>query len=159
MCKQCCLARHQLDPLHRLQVMCYTNMVLKADEAKHWNDTFFEQTTFHLLGLRVQLGHHPEEICHSTQSAFKEFTVIHVNGIQVLAVDFCGCDGSPPHYQQLLDIGWWPATPLQPQSAATFQVLAHFQAVNLHGTCPATDYYRALQTITDGSGLHALPVE
>ena len=84
--------------------------------------------------------------------------VIHTNGIHVLSLNFCGCEGSPPRFQQLLEIGWWPATPLESQTAATFQGLEHFQAVNLNGSCLATDYYRALETITDGSGLEPLPV-
>ena len=88
----------------------------------------------------------------------KDFIVIAENGIHVLKIQFCGCTEALERYEQLLEIGWWPATPLQPSTAATFGVLRHFQTVNLVAATPATDYYRSLEKITDGSGLLELPV-
>ena len=80
------------------------------------------------------------------------------NGIHVMNVQFCGCMGAPDRYKQLLEIGWWPATVLQPCTAATFSVLRHFQTLNLQAATPATDYYWALECLTDSAGLLELPV-
>ncbi|KAF8223643.1 hypothetical protein L208DRAFT_1315811, partial [Tricholoma matsutake] len=53
----------------------------------------------------------------------KDFVVLHINGIHVLNVNFCGCDGALTAYGQLLEVGWWPSMPLEPQSAASMAVL------------------------------------
>lgn len=62
------------------------------------------------------------------------------------------------HREQLLRIGWWPATPLDPQTVATFEVLRQFQIQNLQGNLTAYDFYRALELQTDGNLRAALPV-
>lgn len=110
------------------------------------------------LGLRIPLGHLSGSACESPHPGHKRFTVIHTNGIHQLDVDFCGCRGAPAHYQQLLEVGWWPSTPREPQSAATFSVLKHFHVLNLQGQIPPTDFYRALEQITCGDGLTKPPV-
>ena len=105
----------------------------------------------------VQVGHVQGASCLNP-IVVKDFVVIAENGIHVLNIQFCGCTEALDRYEQLLEIGWWPATPLQPSTAATFGVLRHFQTVNLVAATPATDYYRSLEKITDGSGLLELPV-
>jgi len=53
----------------------------------------------------------------------KDFVVLHVNGIHVLDLDFCGCDGALSACGQLLEVGWWLSTSLEPQSAASMALL------------------------------------
>ena len=122
-----------------------------------WNGSFFQRTTLHDLGLRVQLGHAFEQPCSSRTAANATFRVIHSNGIHCVAVDYCRCDGIP-FYKQLLRIGWWPATPLDPRSAATFEVLRHFQLLNLQGKVTGYSFYQALEYQTDNTGLKVPPV-
>ena len=84
--------------------------------------------------------------------------VLASNGIHCPAIDFCGCVGAPPHYVQLLEVGWWPSTPLDPQTAATMSLLRHFHVTNLQGQVTPTDFYRSLEQMSSGDGLNKLPV-
>ena len=88
----------------------------------------------------------------------KNFVVVALNGIHHLNVDFCKCPGAPERYDQLLEVGWWLATPLNPCTAATFAVLRHFHVVNLRSCTAATDYYCSLEILTNGHGLDDIPV-
>jgi hypothetical protein len=63
-----------------------------------------------------------------------------------------------PLYKQLLHIGWWPATPLDPNSAATFEDLRHFHLLNLQGKVTGFSFYQALEYHTDNTGLQPPPV-
>jgi CxC2 like cysteine cluster associated with KDZ transposases len=106
----------------------------------------------------VQLGHIQGVKCPFRQRGHKEFIVLEINGLHDIALDFCGCVGAPTHYMQLIEVGWWPATPLEPQTAATMCVLRHFHITNLQGQITPTDFYRSLEQISSGDGLLNLPV-
>ena len=84
--------------------------------------------------------------------------VLAPNGIHIVAIDFCGCVGAPSHHVQLLEVGWWPSTPLDPQTAATMSVLRLFHVTNLQGQVTPTDFYRTLEQLSTGDGLTKLPV-
>ena len=79
--------------------------------------------------------------------------MIDTNGIHSVAVDFCRCV-QVEHRSQLLRIGWWPATPLEPQTCATMAVLRHFHLLNLQGNVTGYSFYRALEYQTDNTGLN-----
>jgi hypothetical protein len=64
----------------------------------------------------------------------------------------------PARYLQLLKVGWWPSTPLDPQTAATMSVLRLFHVTNLQGQVTPTDFYRTLEQMTSDDGLTILPV-
>jgi hypothetical protein len=122
-----------------------------------WNGLFFQRTSLHDLGLRVQLGHAYGQSCPTRLAANATFRVIHSNGIHRVAVDQCRCHGVPFN-KQLLRIGWWPATPLDPRTAATFEVLKHFHLLNLQGKVTGYSFYQALEYQTDNTGLQPPPV-
>ena len=122
-----------------------------------WNGLFFQRSTLKELGLRVQLGHPPGQYCPTREMACKDFVVIDTNGIHLVNVDYCRCY-SVTHRVQLLHIGWWPATPLDPQTCATMEVLRHFQSLNLQGKLTGFSFYRALEYQTDNTGLNKPPV-
>lgn len=122
-----------------------------------WTGLFFARTTLRELGLRVQLGHAFGRSCPTKLAANVAFRVIHSNGIHHVAVDQCRCQGVP-FYQQLLVIAWWPATPLDPKTAATFEVLRHFHLLNLQGKVTGYSFYRALEFQTDNTELTSPPV-
>jgi hypothetical protein len=73
--------------------------------------------------------------------------------IHIVHVDFCSCQGHPPHFEQLLEIGWWPATPDNPATAISIRSLKLFHAMNLFGRLPATDFYHAIEGMSNGEGL------
>src|SRR5208283_6240199 len=73
-------------------------------------------------------------------------------------VDFCGCPGQPDPYVQLLEMRWWPSTPIAPQTVATMDVLRAFHVLNLEARTPPTDFYHSLERMSDGQGLMNIPV-
>ena len=106
----------------------------------------------------MQLGHKQGETCSFRKRGHKEFIVLESNGIHHVALDFCGCVGAPTNYMQLLEVGWWPSTPLEPQTAATMSLLRLFHVTNLQGQVTPTDFYRTLEQLSSGGGLSNLPV-
>ncbi|KAJ8489239.1 hypothetical protein ONZ45_g13657 [Pleurotus djamor] len=138
MCQKCCCEAHISQPLHLVE---------------RWNGQCYEKTTLKDLGLRVQLGH-PIGVTCSSPTSVSNFVVIHVNGLHVIHLDFCGCEkvkdyGLPR--QQLLQRRWFPATISQPQSCATFYLLDHFSMNTLQGKVTMYDYYAALEKLTDNT--------
>ncbi|KAF7375071.1 CxC2 domain-containing protein [Mycena sanguinolenta] len=81
------------------------------------------------------------------------FVVLHNNGIHVINLDFCSCPNSPTHVDQLLNIGWYPATHDSPATAATLSLLRRFHLLNLQARVAAYDFYNTLVVLGNGSGL------
>lgn len=119
---------------------------------------FFRRVSLRDLGLRVQFGHSGGEVCMHKQAGHQNFVVIHVNGIHRVAVDFCGCKVGFDRFRQVLRMSWWPATPLEPQSCATMELLRLFHIMNLQGRINAFDFYKGLEAMSDPSKLYPLPV-
>ncbi|PBK66641.1 hypothetical protein ARMSODRAFT_1021089 [Armillaria solidipes] len=134
-CIRCSVIRHQHMPLHRI---------------KCWTGTFFEDSTLKEHGLRVQLGHATMK-CRNPQPVTLDFTVLHINGIHKVAVDFCGCLDHVPLRVQCLRFNWYPAMSTQPRSCATMEVLKHFHTLTLAGKVSAYEYYRGLNHMTDNT--------
>jgi hypothetical protein len=157
-CRPCILNLHKINPLHRIEVR--DNGILRSNlltHLKEWKQGYFHRQTLKSLGLRVQLGH-SSGLCPFKWPGHKHFTVIDSNGLHTVNVDFCGCPQAPPHFEQLLDVGWWPSTPLEPQTAATMSVLKGFHVLSLQGQIASTDFYRSLEQLTSGTGLDQMNV-
>lgn len=88
----------------------------------------------------------------------KGFVVLHDNGIHILDIDFCSCPGSPTEVEQLLNIGWYPATQEEPATAASLSLLRRFHVLNLQAKVAAYDFYNTLVLLRNGSGLNKPPV-
>ncbi|KIK59211.1 hypothetical protein GYMLUDRAFT_117917, partial [Collybiopsis luxurians FD-317 M1] len=136
-CQKCILCSHRSLPLHSIE---------------KWDGSHFIQVSLHSLGLKYQLGHLPGEYCNHVTPAHTNFHVIHSNGIHEVSIAYCRCIGVPQHYKQLLEVGWWPATGQEPQTAATVNVLQCFHVLNLCGHISPTDFYQSLEEITNGTG-------
>lgn len=96
-----------------------------------WNGNFFERILLKTLGLRIQLGHIPGKVCSQPQAAAGDnFVIIDSDGIHEVGLDFCGCETTSPLVSQLLRARLFPATTLQPRTAATFRVLETFQMLS-----------------------------
>ncbi|EIM90992.1 uncharacterized protein STEHIDRAFT_44851, partial [Stereum hirsutum FP-91666 SS1] len=142
LCGGCIVNAHLLLPLHIVE---------------EWTGQFFRRVRLAKLGLRIQLGHKPGEPCACPHPGNKDFIVLHINGIHQVAVDFCGCYQKVDHWRQLARYRWYPATPLNPQTCATFELLRLFQTMNLQGKITAYDFYHGLVRLTDGYGIEPLP--
>ncbi|KAF7336029.1 CxC2 domain-containing protein [Mycena sanguinolenta] len=144
LCASCILERHRDEPLHLLQ---------------EWEDGFFQPRTTRDLGLRYQIGHPPGEDCPWTRLTYsgEKFVVLHNNGIHIIDIDFCGCSGAPSEVNQLLNVGWYPATSKEPSTAATLSLLRRFHKLNLQARVPGYDFYNSLVLLTNANGLKKLP--
>lgn len=121
--------------------------------SKSWNGSFFAATTLKALGLRVQLNHPPGESCTNPAPAFdNDFTVIHTSGIHSISLDFCGCQRARDRTRQLLRSRLFPATTIDPQTAATFSVLQLFQLLSFMSKISALEFYQALSRTTNNFG-------
>ncbi|CDO74326.1 hypothetical protein BN946_scf184348.g1 [Trametes cinnabarina] len=139
-CKACIVQRHAQLPLHRIQ---------------EWSGTYFKPRSLRELGMVVRPAHLDGKSCISLSTSV-DVVVLHVNGVHTVRLEFCECSASKRR-TQLLRLGWWPATPFEPKTAATMVLLRQFHLLNLQGKLPAYDFYRALELATDNIGLEHLP--
>lgn len=105
------------------------------------------------LGLCYQLGHGVCETCPHPAPRQMDFVVVAENGHHAISLNWCACPGAKDRFEQLLDVGWWPATQSDPDTAFTISGLRRFHLLNLQAKVPPTDYYRALEQLTTGDGL------
>ncbi|KAJ3716228.1 hypothetical protein C8R42DRAFT_589224, partial [Lentinula raphanica] len=138
-CAECCLLDHLQRPL---------------DIIEKWNGSYFERIPLQQMGLSVQLGHSCDSICPAPRIV-KNFTVIHTNGIHQVTALFCNCVNryaAGEWRQQLHRRRWFAATHLQPETAATYEVLNHFHVLTLQGKVTTYDYYTGLEKLYDNLG-------
>ncbi|KAJ7800235.1 hypothetical protein B0H14DRAFT_2387450 [Mycena olivaceomarginata] len=140
LCKECCVDKHADAPLHVIY---------------RWNNIFFVKTSLREMGLRIQFGHPPRELCGNPQPGHTGFVALHTNGIHAVNIDFCGCDATDraEHYIQLLRVGWYPATDERLQTAVTFLVLDNFHLHTLQAKTTAYDFYCVLEKQTGSTGI------
>lgn len=133
-CSKCIVKRHQLQPLHKIQV---------------WTGLYFDEHTLHALGLVMYLGHDgapcpvPFEV--------KEMVILHTNGIHRCSVQFCNCSNSTPNFQQLVISRLFPATLKCPATAFTFDLLETFHQLALSSKITSYDYFDALKKLTNAA--------
>ncbi|ESK82536.1 hypothetical protein Moror_14372 [Moniliophthora roreri MCA 2997] len=105
----------------------------------------------------VDQWHRPGHYCDGSVKGHKDFIVLHWNGIHTIDVSFCGCAGAPDHIEQLMEVGWWPTSYKEPQSAATYELLQNLHITNLQGHVLTTDFYESLKQMVNGTGLVNIP--
>ncbi|KAJ7699121.1 hypothetical protein B0H16DRAFT_1349289 [Mycena metata] len=139
-CEPCVVLQHEQLPTHMIE---------------KWNGVFFEPLPLNELEVeaRVQLGHLPGSYCPKATSAHKDFVVIDTLGIRTVKLNFCGCDSTVTHRQQLMRACLWPATSLDPQTCATFNAIRLFEVQNCLGKISAYDFVRSLELLSNNDGL------
>lgn len=80
-------------------------------------------------------------------------TVMHTNGFHEVMFDFCGCTRIQPDHIQLLRRQLYPASQIQVRTCATFELLKQLHTISLTAKSSTYDLYRALDFLTDGTGL------
>ncbi|KAJ7917979.1 hypothetical protein B0H13DRAFT_2231340 [Mycena leptocephala] len=143
LCGRCVVERHREEPLHIVH---------------KWEGGYFQRCSISSLdpGLRFQLGHPLGEECDFRDGPHP-LVVLENNGIHQVAVDFCGCIGHASVVDQLINIGWFPATVKEPETCATLNLLRRFHTLNLQGRVPAYDFYNALEVLSDQAGMRKVP--
>ncbi|KAJ8469906.1 hypothetical protein ONZ45_g16729 [Pleurotus djamor] len=137
-CSTCCLKRHQLFPLHRVQV---------------WRGSFWTDVSLDSMDYVFQLGHAGSP-CPSP-SPPHTMVVLHTNGIHNVSIRYCSCSrhANLSHVEQLLLNQWYPATIITPSTCATFESLETFRLLNVAGNVTSSDFVRVLELKTDSTGL------
>ncbi|KAF7971367.1 hypothetical protein HWV62_21322 [Athelia sp. TMB] len=141
-CSTCLVLIHARSPLHRVLF---------------WNGVYFESVSLKSLGLRVQLGHDMYHCCGNPMPASNDdFTVIDSFGIHPVGLDYCGCETAQERTTQILRASWFPATNLNPKTAATFRVLETFHLLSFESKCSGFEFYYTLARLMDNTSAHAI---
>ncbi|KAJ7602815.1 hypothetical protein DFH06DRAFT_1023451 [Mycena polygramma] len=141
-CEECVVEVHRQLPTHL-----------------EWNGDFFDTRSLAELTVeaRVQLGHEAGTFCPKATKAHKDFVVIDTLGVRVVKLNFCGCDSTVTHRQQLMRACLWPATSVDPQTCATFNAVRLFEVQNCLGKISAYDFVRSLELLSNNDGLKPTP--
>ncbi|KAL0062951.1 hypothetical protein AAF712_010172 [Marasmius tenuissimus] len=133
-CQKCLVAQHAMQPFHNVE---------------RWNGKFFEACHLGDLGAHIYLGHHGEHCPESNPDKYSWLTLVHITGIHEIFVDYCFCEGSVSHFQQLLDCRFFPGTVELPRTVFSFKLLQDFHIHTLTSKKSAHHYYNAIQRKTD----------
>ncbi|KAJ7602950.1 hypothetical protein DFH06DRAFT_1350766 [Mycena polygramma] len=138
-CEECVRDIHQRMPLHAIE---------------EWTGLSFVKRPLKSLGVRIQLGHPPGEICVKPVPAHGDaFVIVTSHTINEVGLDFCNCETAKLKPIQLLRMRLYPATGTNPRSAGTFAGLRRFDHMTLESKCSAYEYYNSLAQETDNTGL------
>ena len=74
----------------------------------------------------------------------KNFVVLDTTAIHSVSLVFCDCEHAQDRYVQLLRAGLFPATVLEPKTAATCHVLKHFQMLSFMSKVSAFEFYHSI---------------
>ncbi|KAK0491901.1 hypothetical protein EDD18DRAFT_1109315 [Armillaria luteobubalina] len=119
---------------------------------QHWNGSFFDKVPLRNLGMCYQVGHLIGEACPHPHPAFgNHFTIIDMNGIHNVALNFCSCMREHPLAAQLQHAWLFPATGIEPCTAVTMAALEQFQMLTFMGKISAYEYYYSLARLTDNT--------
>lgn len=161
-CETCVVRQHEQLPMHMVEVSNVKKwrVELLLTKYQKWNGRHFEPMTLNELDVeaRVQLGHVPGSYCPKATKAHKDFVIIDTLGVRTVKVNFCGCDSTLTHRQQLMRACLWPATSLDPQTCATFNAIRLFELQNCLGKISAYDFMRSLELLSNNDGLRPTAV-
>ncbi|KAM6504124.1 hypothetical protein JOM56_001067 [Amanita muscaria] len=134
---------HRLNPLHRIKL---------------WNGQFFESTSLKALGLVIQLNHTIDDPCSNPALAFNnEFVIIDSHGIHSVCLQYCNCHRAVSRLVQLLRLRLFPATVVDPKTAATFCLLEAFQLLSFTSKVSAFEFYQSISRQSDNTGTCSPP--
>ena len=144
LCSFCVVTSHTNNPFHRLQ---------------KWVGSYFDQTALSDLGYIVGLGHYGT-LCPNRlpDSKGRPTTVVHVNGIHHIRIQYCQCTDAPSELEQLAKSSLFPASIERPETAFTFDVLKEFHVLNSTSKIPAYDFFNALINMTNNAFPGNVPV-
>lgn len=137
-CRECLIEDHIRQPLHWVE---------------EWNGQYFAKHSLSAIGGVFFFGH-DGAICPHTPTSHQgkslSMTILHTNGVHSVHVSWCHCPGAGDRVDQLMKIGWFPATLNKPETAFTFKLLDEFQIHHLQSKKSAYDYFLALVRLTNG---------
>ena len=80
--------------------------------------------------------------------------------VHTIKFRYCACRlvNAPDHVSQLLCNRWFPATSIDPETCATFDILDFLRLASVHANVNAHNFHKVLQSRTDPLRLKWLPV-
>ena len=88
----------------------------------------------------------------------RTMVIVDISGVHHVSVAFCTCSGAQSLDMQLLNMGLYPATSKNPQTAFTFAVLDDVLLTAKECRTSIMNYYNKLRRLTDDAFPHDVPV-
>ena len=138
---------------------CIASRTRSNISCQQWTNSYLSRVTLKSLGLQIQLGHQPGEVCPNREAAFDDdFVVIDAQSIHTVALNFCGCERATNRYRQLLSAHLFPAMVNDPRTAATFSVMELFHILSFESKITAFEFFHTIARQTDNTGLTPIRV-
>ena len=80
------------------------------------------------------------------------FTVLDINGVHEVQLQFCDCESKQNLFLQVLRFGWFPATVKFPRTAITLRALKFFHILSFEAKTTVFEFSNTLRRITDNTG-------
>uniref|UniRef100_A0A5K1K6H8 Cell surface hydrophobicity-associated protein n=1 Tax=Ganoderma boninense TaxID=34458 RepID=A0A5K1K6H8_9APHY len=93
----------------------------------------------------------------STYRNDRMIVVVDIEGVHELPFTFCACPNAPRDDIQLLELGYYPASSIQPRTVFTARVLDDFLLANKECKTAARNYYNKLRRTTNAAFPHMVP--
>ncbi|KAF9471713.1 hypothetical protein BDN70DRAFT_909315 [Pholiota conissans] len=141
LCRECILYVHERNGLHNIEM---------------WDvvGCFYSKTSLRLLGHKYQLGHPIGEACSAPEHGYSgTFTVLDINGVHNVNLNFCGCTTEQLRYLQILRFGWYPATVNMPRTAITLRLLRFFHLLSFESKSTVFEFTQTLHQLSDNTGM------
>ena len=89
-------------------------------------------------------------------------TLLDCNGVHDIAIMFCTCGEvagmEATEVNQLVNVGWYPATKEAPRTAVTFNLLDKYDAIAFEGKLSGYHFFKSLVRLSDGTEYQNIPV-
>ncbi|KAJ7753086.1 hypothetical protein DFH07DRAFT_744589 [Mycena maculata] len=143
-CTECVIKMHPCHQMHHIE---------------QWDGTAFVRTSLITWGHVVNLGHGGKRCKNAgSEDQGRKSVIVDTNGIHFARIVYCACGETVmPDPIQLIGARLFPATLDTPKTAFTFEVMHNFHVHNLTSKKTASDYYRALQKLTNGAFPNQVP--
>ncbi|KAG8725715.1 hypothetical protein FRC12_024112 [Ceratobasidium sp. 428] len=130
-CSTCLLAAHRAQPTHRIE---------------RWDDQTWTESSLDDLGYVLHLGHQGQPCTVAAGSS--KLLVGDMNGFHNVRVHYCTHADAPTKPLQLLSIGLFPCSDINPHSAFTVSLLETYNVFLTVGQTSAHKFYSVLERIT-----------
>ncbi|KAJ7225376.1 hypothetical protein GGX14DRAFT_386277 [Mycena pura] len=132
----------------------------KRYKSSEWTGEFWTDAKVHgAEGVTAvyQLGHHGFPCAFPGRR--RSMVVLDVRGIFKVDIQYCNCEKAAHcnNLAQLLGNAWYPATTIDPETCATFEVLEMFRLLNVIGNININDFVTTLERLTDPTHLSGTP--
>jgi hypothetical protein len=112
-----------------------------------------------MLGLVMQLNHSVDDLCANPSHAFNnDFVILDSHGIHEVTLLYCNCNRTVSRTAQLLRARLFPATVIDPKTAATFRLLEAYQLLSFTSKVSGFEFYQSIARRSDNTGTRPAPV-